>query len=355
MTSRERVLTALHCGEPDRVPVSEYLFSPRLQKEILGYTTELYDGESQVRLAEKLELDSVWIAINGFCGLEEEPHEAGSTYMDEWGITYVKNGWPIMVQTAVPIHSREDWNAYRIPDPNAAHRTKMIRDALRANENELAVIVGLLGPLTMMYWYLMDLETLSYTLYEDPKLIHTMCNAYTRWVLRCARLAVDAGEIDVFNISDDWGGTTSLLISPAHLREFFIGPFRDIVRGLQALGKPVIMHNDGRIWDVLDDLVATGINGYHPVERAAGMDLGLVKQRYGGKLCPVGNVDNKTTLVNGTPQDVEREALDCLRTAAPGGGYILASDHSFHDDIPTENVHALIGAAKKYGKYPLMF
>ena len=83
------------------------------------------------------------------------------------------------------------------------------------------------------------------------------------------------------------------------------------------------------------------------------MDLSRVKQRYKGRLCPVGNVDNVTTLVNGRPEDVEREALECIRTAGPGGGYILASDHSFHDDIPTANVHALIETAKKYGTYPL--
>ena len=38
------------------------------------------------------------------------------------------------------------------------------------------------------------------------------------------------------------------------------------------------MHNDGRIWDVLDDLVNTGISAFHPVERAAGMDLARVKE-----------------------------------------------------------------------------
>jgi uroporphyrinogen decarboxylase len=60
-------------------------------------------------------------------------------------------------------------------------------------------------------------------------------------------------------------------------------------------------------------------------------------------------------MVTGTPEDVEREALECLRIAAPGGGYILATDHSLHDDIPTDNIRAYIEAAKKYGRYPLKF
>jgi uroporphyrinogen decarboxylase len=72
-----------------------------------------------------------------------------------------------------------------------------------------------------------------------------------------------------------------------------------------------------------------------------------------GFLCPIGNINNKTTMVSGTPEDVRREALECLRIAAPGGGYVLATDHSLHDDIPLANIRAYIEVAKTHGSYPL--
>jgi uroporphyrinogen decarboxylase len=324
-------------------------------QELLGYTTELHEGATQVKLATKLGLDGIFVPINGYCGFEEEIHEEGANYLDEWGITYVKSGWPVMVQIDVPIKNREDWKNYSLPDPQAPHRTNMIKDAVKANEGELAIIAGFLGPFTMMYWYFMDLETLSLTIYDDSSLITEMCDAYTRWVLETAQIVHEVGGVDVFMLADDWGGTTSLLMSPKHLRQFFMKPFGDIVRGLGELGLPVAMHNDGNLWGVLDDLVDTGINGYHPVERAASMDLGKVKNRYRGRLCPIGNINNKTTMVTGTPEEVEQEAIQCLKTAAPEGGYILATDHSLHDDIPTENIYAYIEAAKRYGRYPLKF
>ena len=89
-------------------------------------------------------------------------------------------------------------------------------------------------------------------------------------------------------------------MSPAHLRRFFVKPFAEIVHGMKKLGVPVMMHNDGNLWEVMDDLVASGINGFHPVERAATMDLAKIKSRYGSKLCPIGNINNKTTMVSGT-------------------------------------------------------
>jgi hypothetical protein len=41
-----------------------------------------------------------------------------------------------------------------------------------------------------------------------------------------------------------------------------------------------------------------------------------------------------------------REAIDI---AAPGGGYILASDHSLHDGIPIENILEMFRTGAEYG------
>jgi len=353
MKPRERFLTALNGRIPDRVPIHEHLFSRRLLQEQLGYTSVLYDGEAQVKLATKLGIDAIWTPINGFCGIEDVPHEENEIYKDEWGVTYKKNGWPIISQIDTPIKTREDWEKYELPKVNIPDRLKIVKDVVNANEADLAVVVGLLGPFTMMTWYFMDFSDLSMALFMDPELVHEIVDAFVDWNLEAAKLAYDTGGVDAFQISDDWGGTNGLLISPEDFGEFFMKPFKKLVQGLKNLGAPVIMHNDGQIWDVLDDLVATGISGFHPVEKAAGMDLKIVKERYEEKLCPIGNVNNKTTMVTGTPEEVMAEVKECIEIAAPGGGYIISTDHSLHDDIPSENVYALIEAVHKFGKYPL--
>ena len=114
-----------------------------------------------------------------------------------------------------------------------------------------------------------------------------------------------------------------------------------------------MMHSDGHIKPLLDLVINTGINAYHPVERAAGMDLKTIKETYGSRLCLMGNVDNKTTLVTGSVEDVIAETKECIKVAGPGGGYILASDHSIKDDMPNENIFAMFETGRKYGKYPI--
>ena len=354
MKPKERFLDALNCKIPDRVPIFENLFSPKLQKKLMGYKTGLYDGKTIVKLASKLGIDGVAIPIGGFCGFEDFKTE-GEKFTDEWGITYIKRGWPIMAQVKTPINNRKDWEKYSIPDPESSYRTTRIKDAVFANNSEVAIVAGILGPLTMMYWYLMDAKTFSYTLYEDPNLIIEMCDAYKDWAIKVIKKVIKIGGVDAFIISDDWGFSDNLLLSPKFLKKYFLKPFRDIVKGIKELGYPVIMHNDGNLWGVLDDLVATGINAYHPVEKAATMDLEMIKNKYSKKLCPIGNVNNKIVMVSGTPNDVIAETIECLKIGAIGGGYIISTDHSLHDDIPEENVWAFINTAKKYGKYPLKF
>lgn len=353
MNSRERFLTALSGGTPDRIPIFEHLFSLQLQKELLGYNTMLYEGKEQAQLAIKLGIDAIWTPINGFCGIEETPHKPQEVYKDEWGVTYQKNGWPIMAQTDVPVKSREDWERYTLPPVDTPYRTRILRDTTAANTENLAVILGLLGPFTMASWYITDFMNLSIFMYTDPEIVHEMNEAYLKWALEAVGLAVKAGGVDVVQISDDWGGTNGLLISPDDFRTFFVPCFRRLVEGIKAYGLPVIMHNDGRIWDVMDELADTGISGLHPVERAAGMDLKRVKDYFNGKITPIGNINNKVTMCSPHVDDVAKETLECIRSAGPGGGYIISSDHSIHDGVPVRNVFCLVDTVKKYGIYPM--
>ena len=56
-------------------------------------------------------------------------------------------------------------------------------------------------------------------------------------------------------------------------------------------------------------------------------------------------------MLNGKPEDVEREAKACLEAAAGGGGFILSTGDQCGRDTPDENLFALVGVAKQFGQY----
>ncbi len=350
MSSKERFLTALKGETPDRVPIFDFPFSRALQKKIIGYETELYDGKAVVEIANKLGLDGVPIFFGGYCGIEFFKTK-GNKYTDDWGIEYLKKGWPIISQIKNPITGRKDWENYNMPDPSDEWRFEQVKAAIKANTKNKAIIGCIRGPVSMLSWFLLRIDILSYNFIDDPSLIEDICNSFIDWSLELVNKASKINGLDAFLIADDWGMTKSLLISPAYLKKFFLKPYSRLVSEIRSLGYPVIMHNDGNIWEILDELVATGINACHPVEKAAFMDLKKVKEKYKKRLCPIGNIDNKKILVKGTEDDVKNETLRCLRERSIGGGYIISSDHSLHDDIPHQNVFSYINVAKEYGAY----
>ena len=350
MTSKERFITALDKKIPDRVPIFEFPFSQKLQEIIIGYRTSLYDGEAVVKMADKLGIDGVPVFLGGYCGVEFFETE-DERYTDDWGILYERKGWPITSQIKNPVSGRKEWETYKLPDPGQNWRFKQLTDAIKANSAEKAIISCIRGPVSFMSWFLMSIDKLSIAFVDDPALVDSICNSFINWSLDLAGRAAGIKGFDAFLIADDWGMSKSLLISPAYLRRFFIGPYKKLVEGIKCMGFPVIMHNDGNIWEVLDDIAAIGVDAYHPVEKAATMDLKTVKQRYKGILCPIGNIDNKGILVSGSVEDVKKETLRCLREGSENGGYIISSDHSLHDDMPVENVIAYTDTVRKYGRY----
>ena len=122
-------------------------------------------------------------------------------------------------------------------------------------------------------------------------------------------------------------------------------------RVADQITKPWIFHSDGNLMPILDDLLTLGMEGLHPIEPGA-MDLGVLKQRYGGDLCLVGHID-VDTLSRGTPEAVDALVQSAIRVAGPGGGYIAGSSNSVPYYARPENVRAMAQAIRSYGRYPL--
>ena len=352
-TSKQRFLTALAGQQPDRVPLFDFLFSQNLYEHVLGHRPEAYNSDDAIALTNALGLDGVHIAA-GAAETFEVVEPTPNVVIGEWGTAQKIDpsiSWPTGGPIQHPVENRADWKNYSMPDPYAKGRMEPVKTAVEMGGNQLAIIGSVSGPYSHSAW-ITGLDTLSLMFYDDPALAHEILDAVAEWDIAVGRQMAEIG-VDVLLVADDMGANNAPLVSMKHFREFVLPYFAKVVRAYRKLGLPVIMHNDGRIWTLLDDLVATGINAYHPIERSADMDLGIVKQKYGHKICPIGNVNNKQVLREGTVEEVEKQVIQCLRDAAPGGGYILASDHSLNNSQKIENIIAMFEAAKKYGHYPL--
>lgn len=353
MTSLERVKTTLNLREPDMVPIFDFIYSRPLYKEVLGRIPDYYNGEDIMKCGAGIGYDIGVIPFGGMGGFNMGV-EGRNLYKDEWGTTWERrqDTWPMDAPVDYPLKEKEDLKNYVWPDPMQKERLKEVESGLRiAREKQMAVIGSVRGPFSST-WMLIGIDNLMIKFYDDPDFIDAVLDGCTDFFIEGGRRMAEAG-VTALLFADDYGSNTAPLISPEHFRRHILPRTARMVREFRKLGIPVIMHSDGCLKPLLQDLVDTGINAYHPVERAAGMELGAIKRAHGAKITLIGNVNNKTTLVEGSPADVDAEVKECISQAAPGGGYILASDHSLHDDIPNRNVFALYEAGRRYGTYPI--
>lgn len=110
---------------------------------------------------------------------------------------------------------------------------------------------------------------------------------------------------------------------------------------------PVVFHHGGgRIQHILDLL--PGLPGVVGVVVGSKDTLVAARSALGDELTLIGNLDN-LSLPAVSAAEIRRRSLECLKTAAPAGRYILS--HSAADvpiSTPLENLRAMLQAAWEY-------
>jgi len=75
------------------------------------------------------------------------------------------------------------------------------------------------------------------------------------------------------------------------------------------------------------------------------------KERVGQKIFIKGNIDPINVLLQGSAEDVKRDAEHKIGIGKPGGGYILSSACSIAPYTKRENIQVLIEIAEEFGQY----
>lgn len=353
MIPRARFLAALRHDPVDRVPLFDFLFQKPLFKAMIGREPDTYNARDAMACTFALGLDAVWIPFGAFAGWQP-PRLAADVYQDEWGTTYQTNeaSWPLDAPIAYPIRSRQDLVGYAPPDPKLPGRLDEIEEAIAINSlsaQPVAILGGVGGPFTQS-WMLTGYEGICLKIYDDPGFLRELAALNNAYALPAVSAMARAG-VDGIIISEDLGDSTREFMRLEHFRTLYLPYIAEIVEAIKAAGLPAILHSCGHISGYLDDLVALGLDAIHPLQRTAGMELAAVKRDYGSRICIIGNIDSSRTLPFGTADDVAREVREALEIAMPGGGYVLASDHSLHDGIPVANILTMFQVAREEGVY----
>ncbi|MFC1879296.1 uroporphyrinogen decarboxylase family protein [Chloroflexota bacterium] len=379
MNRREAFHELVNHREPDRVLIdygkhigSFHKHAYERLKEHLGIQTEtrILDRMAQnvvidETILEQLGIDFRWIVPN-WAGVQDSEIDGVPGYFDMWGTphkwTDIGQYYAIHAQTLNQTNlTKGDIDGYPWPDPeNPAMFTRLEEQARNWHENSDYIIgadgikVGILQTASQLRGY--DKLFIDFAL--NPDIAHRLLDQISELINEMYRQYMKAigRYVDLVVITDDQGTQNSLMVSPKMFREFIKPRLRSLIETIKANAEvKVLMHCDGAILPILDDLIEIGVDIINPIQTVVNgfEDTYALKERFGGRICFHGGIDVQQVLPNASVQQVRQEVAQRINDLGRDGGYILAPCHNINVDISIENVLATFSAAQEFGSYPL--
>ncbi|UCD85178.1 MAG: hypothetical protein JSU92_03020 [Deltaproteobacteria bacterium] len=340
-----RLEAVLRREEPDRVPLFEAEIAIPIQEWFLG--REISSAADELEFYIRAGYDFVPVLPPFF-----SPRLMRTASDTDGSLNEAARERAWLTESEGIIKSVKDIEEFPWPSPEEVDFTSFFEMAELLPPK--MKILGMLSPAAIFgnCSQAMGLENFSYALYDDPVVVEALFELVGSTYVQITRRLAQIPRVGAVFMSDDLAFTEGTLVSPQVYRKYVFPWYKKIGEILDRADLPFIFHSDGKLWDVLDDLIDCGVKAIHPIEPQA-MDIVEVKKRYGGKLCIFGNIDLEYTLTRGTVEDVERQVKKRIKELAHGGGYGLAASNSIPDYVKPENYRAMVEAGKRYGKYPI--
>lgn len=343
MNSKQRIVAALSGRQaPDRVPWVEQVVHANVIGELVGrsLSNPLYDDAIDAkRVREYYSMVAKVLVELGLDGIG----------CPAWTPTIAD---PVFINGQTVPGARQpgivDWESFNkrtkeLPRPRDFPLAQYVDPWCKALEPcglFQALIVG------MQYRMLevsVGFENMAIWAVEQPELLHACAGFFCDWTCEAIRLILDRCRFDAVWLDDDLAFKTGTFVSPAWLREYTFPYHRRIVDLARSYGLPTLYHSDGNLFQILDDLIATGFVSLHPLERLA-MDIRDVKKTYGHRITLMGNVDIDF-LERGEPEKCYEEASDLIRDLGPER-FILTSGNCITANVKVENLRQMARAVR---------
>lgn len=234
---------------------------------------------------------------------------------------------------------------FHLPDPDDESLYEPIRTYVKGKEEFPVIFSTRLGFLSA--FMSIGFETFMSALFENHELIDAVMSAYVDWSAKVIRRVIDMG-VDCIKTTDDFAFNTGPFMSPKMFRQW-VTPYHQLA--YKEINVPWILHTDGKVDVLLDDIFDMGFDALHPIDPNC-YDIREFKRKHGHRTVIIGNVD-LNNLGMGTPESVEEETRNLIRDLGPGFRWCISASNSVPDYVKPENLLSMARTIKRYGQYPI--
>lgn len=363
MNSRERMLTALSNGRPDRLPCQVHGWMDYYLNHFLG-------GMDWWQAYEKFGMDyAIYVSPHYIYSERDQAH--WRVERTEWGVDADGNHrWEEIIFTPKgTLHHAGAWNEitaweteflikneddfrlwdefYPVPTNIDFHPIQKVKDRLgdKGIIRSHPFSPGQGSP-WQSFCTLVDTEKAIMMAQDKPDFLHYALGAIVRKTL-CVLDMWKGTPADMVEVGGGAGSNT--VISPKMFKEFCVPYDQQQNKMLHEAGLKVVYHLCGGLMHMLELVVETGADGLEtmtPPNMGGDCNLREASRRVGGQLFFIGGFDQNAGFEHGTPEVARQLVFECFEATRDHAGYICSpSDHFFYGD--PANLQAFADAAKE--------
>jgi uroporphyrinogen decarboxylase len=232
---------------------------------------------------------------------------------------------------------------YVLPEQARWEQLRILREMAPPDLMFISGSGGVITPPSQGY------EEFAFRLYDAPDEVEDMARRTCNDGIEAAKRLRDAG-CGAASASADIADNHGPYFTPAQMKRFVLPYMREWAEGVKALGLYPILHSDGNLTSMLDDLADSGLSALQAVDPIAGMDIAEAKRKVEGRLCLCGNIDCGL-LHLGPPAQVYETTKETLASCKPGGGFVLGASNAVFRETPIEHYREMIRAWRDHGQY----
>jgi uroporphyrinogen decarboxylase len=335
------MLDVLNNRRPARLPVYEHIISPKIMEKVLGVQfAELIEGSPS-------DQDEFF---RQYCRFFQEM--TYDTVSFEVTITDLLPGHgAILGGKPGPIQNRADFEKYpwdKLTELYWARADLQFCALVKCLPEGIKALGGVGNGVFEVSEDLVGFQYLAYLQADDPELFAELYRKIGDLMVEIWTVFLER-YVDAFAIcrfGDDLGFKTSTLVSPRVIRQHVLPQYQRVIDLIKNAGKPFLWHSCGKIFAIMDDVMALGINAKHSNEDIiAPFDQWVAL--YGDRIGLLGGID-VDLLCQKEPAEIIDEVLEKgKRFRAAAHGYALGSGNSIPEYVPVEGYLAMIEAARK--------
>ena len=149
-----------------------------------------------------------------------------------------------------------------------------------------------------------------------------------------------------YRMGDDLGFKSATLLEPETIRQHILPQYKRVIDLAHATNKKFLLHSCGNIFEIMDDILALGIDAKHSNEdEIAPFDVWI--EKYGNRIGLFGGIDVNTLCLNPYDEVYKTVLEKGTRFRNMAKGYGLGSGNSIAGYVPVEGFIAMIDAVKQ--------